>query len=247
MATTGWKEWKKSDMTAHGADERPTPASPPTAGVIADPDGAFRWAVESTTDVVTFHARGGRMLFANRAARELLGIGPDDPLPRVEMHDFFDTTPELLAEMRQSIIEYGRWSGELDVRGVDLRIPASVVVTGHRDANGRYEYFAALSRDITEQRALDAARRRSEAALRAIVQSSPLPIFAVDARRHRPRVEPRVRRAVRMDGDRGDRIASAVRRLRRRDHVARPRPRSRARRCARARPATRGATVSRST
>ena len=181
MATTGWKEWKKSDMTAHGAGERPTPVSLPTADLIADPDGAFRWAVEATTDVVTFHARGGRMLYANRAARELLGIGPDDPLPPVEMNDFFATTPELLAEMRQSIIEYGRWAGELDVRGVDLRMPASVVVTGHRDANGRYEYFAALSRDITEQRALDAARRRSEAALRTIVQSSPLPIFAVDA------------------------------------------------------------------
>ena len=121
------------------------------------------------------------MLFANRAARELIGIGPDEPLPRVEMNEFFDTTPEQLAEMRQSIIDHGRWSGELDVRGVDLRIPASVVVTGHRDASGRYEYFSALSRDITDRRATDAARRRSETALRAIVQSSPLPIFALDA------------------------------------------------------------------
>src|SRR5260221_55068 len=84
----------------------------------------LRRANESTTDLVTFHARGGHMLYANRAARELMGIGPDDPLPRVEMNEFFATTPELLAEMRQSIIEYGRWSGELDVRGVDLRMPA---------------------------------------------------------------------------------------------------------------------------
>jgi diguanylate cyclase (GGDEF)-like protein/PAS domain S-box-containing protein len=147
---------------------------------ISDVNAAFRRAVESTTDLVTFHARGGRMLFANRAARELMGLGPDDPLPRVEMHDFFDTTPALLAEMRQSIMDHGRWAGELDVHGLDFRIPASVVVTGHRDASGRYEYFSALSRDITERRATDAARRRSEAALRSIVQSSPLPIFAVD-------------------------------------------------------------------
>jgi len=127
MASPGWKEWKKSDMPADRADELPTPDPPRPAGFAnADPSGAFRRAVESTTDLVTFHARGGRMLYANRAARELMGIGPDDPLPRVEMNEFFDTTPELLAEMRQSIIEIGRWSGELDVRGVDLRMPASL-------------------------------------------------------------------------------------------------------------------------
>ena len=65
--------------------------------------------------------------------------------------------------MRQAIIDDGRWAGELDVRGVERRIPASVVViTGHRDADGRYEYFSALARDITERRTVEAARRRSE-------------------------------------------------------------------------------------
>ena len=196
MASTGWKEWKKKEMAADDSGEMRTDDEQPPgpAGDVvdaADPadrwagitdlNAAYRRAVESTTDLVTFHARGGRMLFANRAARELIGVGPDDPLPRVEMHDFFDATDAQLAEMRTSIIQHGRWAGELEVCGLDLRIPASVVVTGHRDADGRYEYFSALSRDITERRATDAARRRSEAALRSIVQSSPLPIFAVDA------------------------------------------------------------------
>jgi len=205
MASTGWKEWKKKDMTADGVAD-PTPDSPSTRAApppapnaaldtpsaarrvepdddngIADTNGAFRRAVESTTDFVTFHARGGRILYANRAARDVIGVGPDDPLPQVDMYEFFDATPAQLAEMRSSIIDHGRWSGELDVRGIDVRVPASVVVTGHRDANGRYEYFSALSRDITERRASDAARRRSETALRSIVQSSPLAILAVDA------------------------------------------------------------------
>ncbi|MGO9872754.1 MAG: EAL domain-containing protein [Acidimicrobiia bacterium] len=198
MSSTGWKEWKKKDMTADGVEALPTiisePDRAPSAELdappvpsaedwnrIADANGAFRRAVESTTDLVTFHARGGDIIFANRAAREVIGVGPDDPLPRVDIHQFFDTTPVQLAEMRQSIIDHGQWSGELDVCGVDFRIPASVVISGHRDENGRYEHFSALSRDISERRANDAARRRSEAALRSIVQSSPLPILAVDA------------------------------------------------------------------
>jgi len=157
------------------------PEAPARSSGITDVNAAFRRAVESTTDFVTFHARGGRMLFANRAAREVMGVGADDPLPRVDLNEFFDTTPDQLAEIRQSIIDHGRWSGELDIRAGDKRIPASVVVTGHRDSNGRYEYFSALSRDITERRAIEAARRRSEVALRSIVQSSPLAILAVDA------------------------------------------------------------------
>src|SRR5258706_13416512 len=151
------------------------------AGFVADELLRLRRAVESTTDLITFHARGGRVLFANRTARELIGVGPDEPLPKLELDEFFVTTPETLAEMRQAIIDDGRWAGELDVRGRDLRMPASVVVSGHRDSNGRYEYFSALARDISEQRANEAARRRSETVLRAVVQSSPLPIFALDS------------------------------------------------------------------
>ena len=155
---------------------------PADARFAADELLRLRRAVESTTDLITFHARGGRMLFANRAARELIGVGPDDPLPRLEMDEFFVSTPEQQREMRQAIVDHGRWAGELLVRRRDLRIPVSVVVNGHRDASGHYEYFSATARDISDQRANEAARRRSETALRAIVQSSPLPIFALDAR-----------------------------------------------------------------
>ena len=205
MASTGWKEWKKKDMTADSVDELPTttsePDRAPSAGHdappaaedwhrIADANGAFRRAVESTTDLVTFHARGGHIIFANRAARVVIGVGADDPLPRVDLDQFFDTTPAQLAEMRQSIIDHGQWSGELDVRGVDVRIPASVVISGHRDENGRYEYFSALSRDITERR----GERRGPAPQRS---RTPIDCAIVAAanlggrcRRNRPRLEP---------------------------------------------------------
>ncbi len=141
----------------------------------------MRRAVESSTDFVTFHTRTGRMLFANTAARAAIGLDRDAPLPKVAIHDFFLATPEQVEEIRGALEADSRWSGELEVRGAERRIPAAVEITGHRDAEGRYEYFSARARDITERRAVDAARRRSEGALRSIVQSSPLAIFAVDA------------------------------------------------------------------
>ena len=129
------------------------------------------------------------------------------------------------------------------MRGRDLRIPASVVVNGHRDANGRYEYFSAISRDISDQRANEAARRRSETALRAVVQSSPLADLRARRARHRARVEPRGRGAVRMVGGRCDRRPAAVHRVARRARRA-----DRARvlgrdRAVRTRRATRGETA----
>ncbi len=141
----------------------------------------LRRAVESTSDLVTFHARDGHVLFANRAARDVLGLDAEAALPRIEAAALFDTTPEQAAEMRAAMIERGEWSGELGIRGRDRTIPASVVVVAHRDPLGRVEYFSAVSRDTSDRHAAEEARRRSEAALRAIVQSSPLPIFAVDA------------------------------------------------------------------
>src|SRR5262245_6317963 len=88
----------------------------------------LRRAVEATTDFITFHSRSGRVLFANGAARGALGLAVGEPLPKVGIHDFFSATPEQIEEVRTAIVEYGRWSGELDVRGSDRCVPASVVI-----------------------------------------------------------------------------------------------------------------------
>ena len=70
-----------------------------TESLASDELLRLRRAVESTTDLITFHARGGRMLFANQAARELIGLGPHEPLPRLEMDEFFVTTPNYAFEV----------------------------------------------------------------------------------------------------------------------------------------------------
>ena len=134
------------------------------------------------------------MLFANRAARDVIGIGPDDPLPRVDLYEFFDTTPEQLAEMRQSIIDHGRWSGELDLLGVDLR--DSGVGRGHR-APQRVRplrvFLGVVARHhrTPHDRCGPPAERGRAAVDRAVVAARDL---RRRRRRHRARVEPRVAR-----------------------------------------------------
>ena len=71
--------------------------------------------------------------------------------------------------------------------------------------------YVVNGRDVTDRRDAEDARRRSEMALRAIVQASPVAILALDRSRPRARLEPRVRRHVRLDRGGGRRWCGAVR------------------------------------
>jgi diguanylate cyclase (GGDEF)-like protein/PAS domain S-box-containing protein len=143
----------------------------------------FSRAVESTPDLVSFHDATGRLFWANAATRAFYGIAGPDEIPPLTPAELTELTPELEAAIANGIATEGSWTGELVARAPDgTRRPVSIAVVAHYDDAGRIEYFSSLSRDLTEHKRTDAARRRSEAVLRAIVQSSPLAIFALDGR-----------------------------------------------------------------
>jgi diguanylate cyclase (GGDEF)-like protein/PAS domain S-box-containing protein len=138
-------------------------------------------AIESTPDLVTFHDRDGRMFFANAAARDFFEFGPRETVPALGPADYLAAPDEVLGDLTRALETKGQWSGELGVvNRSGRRLPVEVVVVAHDDEDGRVEYYSALSRDLSERHAVEAARGRSEAVLRAIVQSSPLAIFALD-------------------------------------------------------------------
>ena len=137
--------------------------------------------LEASPDLVSFHDLEGRAFSLNEAARQFFGVAPgEQPKPR-DVRRYLDLSEEQMAEIAAALFGDGLWQGELDIRspGGQTR-PASVVVVAHRGADGQPQFYSAVTRDISEYRAADDARRRSEAALRAIVQSSPLAIYVVD-------------------------------------------------------------------
>jgi len=142
-------------------------------------------AVESTPDLVSFHDRDGRMFFTNDAAREFFGLGPDDPIPPLGPTEYLDAPPAHIEDLERALATKAMWSGELvAVNGAGRRMPVEVSVVGHRDADGEIEYYSAVARDLTERKRAENARHRSESVLRAIVQSSPLAILALDEHGH---------------------------------------------------------------
>ena len=143
----------------------------------------FARAVEATHDIVTFHDDEGRIFFGNAAAHEFFGVALEDPLPVLAPTDYIDEPPEFFQQLEAALEVTHEWSGELVGIGAGgRRVPMSVGVVAHFDESGQVEYYSSLARDLTEYKAADAARRRTEVVLRAIVQSSPLAIYALDAR-----------------------------------------------------------------
>jgi diguanylate cyclase (GGDEF)-like protein/PAS domain S-box-containing protein len=136
--------------------------------------------LEATTDLVSFHDAGGRAFFLNRAARDFFGLGPDDPLPPLTPSEFLAADDETMESIGTTLESGGVWQGELEIVGADgRRMPASIVVLAHHGPNGRVEYFSALSRDITELRAVEARLARNEAWYRSLVQHAPDLILVV--------------------------------------------------------------------
>ena len=139
--------------------------------------------LEATSDLVGTADLEGRVLYLNRAGREMLGIGVDEDVSGLTVRDL---QPEWayrliveqgdLESMRQEV-----WSGEtafLNRRGQE--IPTSQVVIVHKGASGAVEFYSSIARDITASQQAAQALQEANNRLRTLVQASPLAITAVD-------------------------------------------------------------------
>jgi diguanylate cyclase (GGDEF)-like protein/PAS domain S-box-containing protein len=143
---------------------------------------------DATTDFVVQTRPDGRLLYMNAAARRTLGISPDAPIGHLDALSF--NPPETVArhavEIVPAAVSKGVWAGETVQWDAQHReILVSHLVIAHRDRRGKLEYFSAIMRDITVQRAAQQALYRSEAVLRSVADVVPMSIAVLDmARRY---------------------------------------------------------------
>jgi diguanylate cyclase (GGDEF)-like protein/PAS domain S-box-containing protein len=138
---------------------------------------------DATTDFVLQTDPKGQLLYLNPAARRLQGIGPDEPIGHLNALAF--NPPETVArhavEIVPQALEKGLWVGETlqwDHAHRELRV--SHLLIAHRDRHGKLEYFSAVLRDITAQKAAQQALHRNEAVLRSVTELVPVAIAVVD-------------------------------------------------------------------
>ncbi|MGN2391502.1 EAL domain-containing protein [Pelomicrobium sp. G1] len=112
--------------------------------------------LEQTPDFVATAAPDGRVLYFNRAARRLLGVGEQEDVSKIRIQD---THPEwaskiVLEEGIPTASVEGTWEGETAFLSRDGReILVSQVILAHKGMEGKIEYLSTIARDISEQKA----------------------------------------------------------------------------------------------
>jgi len=120
--------------------------------------------LEATPDFVGMADEQGRMLYANRALRQIRGLGlsPSDPLGMWgESHPewaFHKIKEEALPETARN----GDWSGETDVLDASgHEVPVHQVILAHRDSAGEIDFFSTIMRNLTASQQQAAALRQA--------------------------------------------------------------------------------------
>lgn len=115
--------------------------------------------VEQSSDCVTFADADGFLIYINPAGRDLIGMLPHETIKDGHLADF--VAPEFAQFCVEKVLptarDKGGWRGEtaLLLRISGAAIPVVRTVTGLRDHNGQFIGYAAISPDITAQKASD--------------------------------------------------------------------------------------------
>ncbi|MDE3033098.1 MAG: PAS domain S-box protein, partial [Acidobacteriota bacterium] len=149
------------------------PAASGTLGLEAEQDRLAK-ILETTTDFVGIADLEGRILYENRALRDLLGSRSAEPgRPVTDTHPAW-AARKVVEDGIPTARREGAWRGETAFLDRDGReIPTSQVILAHRDPSGEVLYVSTIARDISDQ-------KQSEHTLQALVKRLEDLRYAVD-------------------------------------------------------------------
>jgi PAS domain S-box-containing protein len=121
--------------------------------------------IETTTDLVGMSDMKGRILFMNRAGRQVLAMSDDTMIDQFRVADLFP--PRLHAWLRNEAVpgavREGVWSGETTLlTRAGEEIPVSQVIICHYGHDGRPELLSTIVRDMRERRRAEDELRQAQ-------------------------------------------------------------------------------------
>jgi rsbT co-antagonist protein RsbR len=167
--THGWVESSKAPL--HGPDGRvigvvgsfveiPTQKTPNLE------HQRLSAVVEHSNDFIGLATLDGQAIYVNPAGRRMVGLADLDAVRQTQIPQYF--APEDLPFVEQvvvpTVMQAGRWEGEYRFRNfvTGAIIPVHYALfTVHDQATGQPIGIACISRDLTEQRQLEADRQRA--------------------------------------------------------------------------------------
>ena len=139
--------------------------------------------LEATSDWVSIADRDNNLVYINPAGRQMVGIGLDEDITGRRIGDFSPAwaRERVLGEALAAARRDGAWRGDLARLHRDgHEIPVSQVIVAHLAADGEVDFYAAIARDMTGERAADVALRESEERFRVTFEQAPIGMSLID-------------------------------------------------------------------
>ncbi len=124
--------------------------------------------LDATPDFVGSTDPNGGNIFLNRAARRMLGYGPQDDVSALTIAQCHPEWSRrlVLEQGLPTAVRDGFWTGRTAVAAADGReIPMLQVILCHRNAQGDVTHLSTIARDLTELERTEAERRALEMSL----------------------------------------------------------------------------------
>ena len=141
-------------------------------------DALSRYAaiLEATTDFVGMADVDGRVLYVNRAGREMVGAGEDEDLSRTAVADYHPrwAAEVVLGEGIPTALREGSWSGETALLSRDGKeTPVSQVILAHRGPDGEVRFLSTTARDVTDLKRAQDELAQSRRMFESIAEATP--------------------------------------------------------------------------
>jgi diguanylate cyclase (GGDEF)-like protein/PAS domain S-box-containing protein len=154
--------------------------------------------IDACTEYVVIVAATGRLLYANAAVRELIGIDDATETVAEEFAQLLDAQGylTLVDTVLAELLDSGHWEGEIALRtGDGTSVPILQSTHAHFDLDGNLAFVAAIGKDISERKALEAELVERERRYRALAQHAMDVVTVTDAQGKVLYVSPSVRQA----------------------------------------------------
>ncbi len=138
--------------------------------------------LEATPDFVYTADPDGRVLYYNKGARMLRGIGEKEDISNIQVQDNYPEWANVLIrnEGIPAAIRDGLWRGETALVGKDgNEIPVSQLIIAHKSPDGKLEYISTFARDITESKRAEKQLRASSLYARSLIEASLDPLVTI--------------------------------------------------------------------
>ena len=143
----------------------------------------FGAVLEATSDWVSIADGHNNLVYINPAGRRMVGIGLDEDITGRRIGEFSPAwaRERVLNEALEVARREGVWRGDLARLHRDgHEIPISQVIVARMTPAGSVDFYATIGRDMTRERAAEAALRESEERFRITFEQAPIGISLLD-------------------------------------------------------------------